>query len=406
MPSTWPQTTLTMLLAGGQGERLYPLTKKRAKPAVPFAGLYRIIDFTLSNCLNTGLKRTYVLTQHQSLSLDRHLRMAWSILHPELGEFIQPVPPQLQLVSRWYAGTADAVFQNLYLLEEDRPKNVLVVSGDHIYRMDYGPMIQFHIERNADVTLASTQASLEEATRMGVLEVDAAARITGWAEKPAHPKPLPDDPTRALVNMGVYVFKTEPLVRALIADAKQESKHDFGHNIIPAIARGGRAYAFDVMARCPVEQHYWQDVGTLDSYFDAHMNLLVPKPSFNLHMADWPIRTYSGQHPPAMIRNIEGHEARASDSIIAPGAAIVGGSVRRCILSPATFVGPGAVVEDAILMPGVKIGEGAFVRRAIVDENVVVPAGMEVGRDPAADRRRFDITEGGVAVVPEGTVLA
>ena len=406
MRSGWAETTLTMLLAGGQGERLYPLTKKRAKPAVPFAGLYRIIDFTLSNCLNSGLKRTYVLTQHQSLSLDRHLRMAWSILHPELGEFIQPVPPQLQLVSRWYAGTADAVFQNLYLLEEDRPRNVLVVSGDHIYRMDYGPLIQFHIECDADVTLASTQTSLDEATRMGVLEVDATARITGWAEKPAQPKPLPDDPARALVNMGVYVFKTAPLVRAVIADAKRESRHDFGHDIIPAIAAGGRAYSFDVIARCPAAQHYWQDVGTLDSYFTAHMDLLRPHPSFNLYMPDWPIRTYSGQHPPAMIRNVAGHEARASDSILAPGSTVAGGTVRRCVLSPGTFVGPGAVVEDAILMPGVKVGEGATVRRAIVDERVVIPSGMEIGLDPAVDRRRFDVTEGGVAIVPEGTVLA
>lgn len=404
MPSSWTEATLTMLLAGGQGERLYPLTKKRAKPAVPFAGLYRIIDFTLSNCLNSGLKRTYVLTQHQSLSLDRHLRMAWSILHPELGEFIQPVPPQLQLVSRWYAGTADAVFQNLYLLEEDRPRNVLVVSGDHIYRMDYGPLIQFHVERDADVTLATTHAALDEATRMGVLEVDATARITGWAEKPAQPRPLPGDATRALVNMGVYVFKTAPLVRAVIADAKQESRHDFGHNIIPALAAGGRAFAFDVIARCPATQHYWQDVGTLDSYFAAHMDLLQPQPSFNLHMPEWPVRTYSGQHPPAMIRNVAGHEARASDSILAPGSTVAGGTVRRCVLSPGAFVGPGALVEDAILMPGAKIGESSTVRRAIVDENVVVPAGMAVGCDVGADRRRFDVTEEGVVIVPEGTV--
>jgi len=244
MPTdTLPQSTLVMLLAGGQGERLYPLTKSRAKPAVPFGGLYRFIDFTLSNCLNSGLKRIYVLTQHQSLSLDRHLRLAWSILHPELGEFIQTVPPQLHLVSRWYAGTADALFQNLHLLEEERPRHVLVLSGDHIYRMDYEPLLHFHEEHGADVTMACTQVPLAEATRMGVFAARHRRARPRLCRETGRPAPLPERPTHALVNMGVYVFRTEALVRAVIADAKADSKHDFGHDILPAMLGAGACAA-------------------------------------------------------------------------------------------------------------------------------------------------------------------
>jgi glucose-1-phosphate adenylyltransferase len=403
--SHWSSVTLTMLLAGGQGERLYPLTKRRAKPAVPFGGLYRIVDFTLSNCLNSGLKRIFVLTQHQSLSLDRHLRVAWGILHPELGEFIQTVPPQLQLVSRWYAGTADAVFQNIHLLEEERPQHVLIVSGDHVYRMDYEPLIQFHITRDADLTLACTQATLADATRMGVLSVDAEARVCGFAEKPAQPQALPSNPARALVNMGVYVFKTEAMVRALIADAKQETRHDFGHNIIPAMARAQRVYAYDVVGRGVSREYYWQDVGTLDSYFDANMELLLPDPPFALYDPEWPIRTYSGQHPPALMRNVGQREARATDSILSPGCVVAGGSVSRCVLSPMVHIGAGANIDGSILMPGVKVGAGAEIRRAIVDEDVVIPAHMRIGCDLEVDRRRFAVTPGGIVVVPEGTIL-
>jgi glucose-1-phosphate adenylyltransferase len=398
--------TLTMLLAGGEGERLYPLTRQRAKPAVPFGGLYRIIDFTLSNCLNSGLKRMYVLTQHHALSLDRHLRVAWSLLHPELGEFIQTVPPQLQLVSRWYAGTADAVFQNLHLLDEERPQYVLVVSGDHIYRMDYERLLAFHIEHDADVTLACTRVPTPEATRMGVVDVDAAGRICAFAEKPPRPNPLPDDAARALVNMGVYVFKTEPLVRALIADAKAESKHDFGHNIIPAMARTHRVYAYDRMRWCPPEQHYWQDVGTLDSYFGAHMDLLLPTPSFDLYQPDWPIRTYSGQHPPTVLRSAGGHEAHATDSVVSPGCVIEGGTVRRSVLSPGVFVGPGALVEECVLLPRVRVGAGVRLFRAIVDENVAIPPQLCIGGDHVQSQQRFDVTANGVTIVPDTTLLA
>lgn len=395
-----------MLLAGGQGERLYPLTKKRAKPAVPFGGQYRIIDFTLSNCLNSGLKRVYVLTQHKSLSLDRHIRAAWSILHPELGEFVQTVPPQQQLVSRWYAGTADAVFQNLELLEEERPQRVLIVSGDHIYRMDYEPLLQYHAQRGADLTIACTEAPCADATRMGVIEVDDQAHVQAFSEKPAHPMAIPSQPGRALVNMGIYVFETETLVRAIIADAKHESAHDFGRDIIPMLVGKQRGVvAFDIVALSPRERHYWQDVGTLDSYFDAHMELLLPQPPFDLFDASWPIRTHAEQHPPALMRNAGEREARVVNSIVSPGCIVSGSSVVRSVLSPKVLVEAGAVVEESILMPGVRVGPGAHVRRAIVDENVVIPPAVEIGCDHHADRRRFVVTPNGVALVPEGTLM-
>jgi glucose-1-phosphate adenylyltransferase len=401
----WNATTLVMLLAGGQGERLYPLTKHRAKPAVPFGGLYRIIDFTLSNCLNSGLRRIYVLTQHKSLPLDRHLHLAWSVLHPELGEFIQTVPPQMQLVSRWYAGTADAVFQNLHLLEEDRPELVLIVSGDHIYRMDYQLLLRFHAERQADLTVACTEVSQEQASRMGILEIDAEADVRAFTEKPAHAAPVPGRPERSLANMGVYVFATEALVRAIIADAKTESEHDFGRNVIPQMVGRQRVCAFDVTARCPPQQQYWQDVGTLDSYFDANMALLLPRPPFDLFDRDWPVRTHIGLHSPALMRNDGEQEARAVNSIVSPGCVVSGGTVLRSVLSADVVVRPGAWVEDSILMPGVRVGERCRIRRAIIDENVAIPQNMRIGCDPVADRRRFTVTEGGVVVVPEGTLL-
>jgi glucose-1-phosphate adenylyltransferase len=401
--SNWNETTLVMLLAGGEGERLYPLTKKRAKPAVPFGGSYRIIDFTLSNCLNSGLKRIYVLTQHRSLSLDRHIRAAWGILHPELGEFIQTVPPQRQLVSRWYAGTADAVFQNLELLEEERPQRVLIVSGDHVYRMDYEPLLRYHAQRGADLTIACTQAPCAEATRMGVIEVNDQAEVLAFSEKPAQPRSIPNQPGRALVNMGVYVFETETLVRAIIADAKQESPHDFGRNIIPMLVNKRRGVvAYDIVAQSSRAPHYWQDVGTLDSYFDAHMELLQPQPPFDLFESGWPIRTYAGQHPPALMRNHGEREARVVNSIVSPGCIVSGGSVVRSVLSPKVFVGAGAVVEESVLMPGVRVGDNSHVRRAVIDENVVVPPGVEIGCDPDADRRRFVVTAGGVVVSRRG----
>lgn len=401
----WNASTLVMLLAGGEGERLFPLTKTRAKPAVPFGGLYRVIDFTLSNCVNSGLRRIYVLTQHKSLSLDRHLRRAWSILRPEIGEFIQTVPPQLQLVSRWYAGTADAVFQNIHLLDEERPERVLIVSGDHIYRLDYRPMLAFHHERGAPLTIGCLRVPCAEATRMGVLQTDADGRVRAFDEKPAYPVPLAAMPTHALVNIGVYVFDTQALVRAVIADAKRASEHDFGRSVIPPMVQRDQVYAFDLGEHAPEDRRYWQDVGTLDSYYEATMGLLAPVPAFPLHDPTWPIRTEGGQHPPAFVRNAEGHEGRAVNCIVSPGCVVNGGSIENSVLSPGVIVEAGAFVEASVLMPSVRIGKGARVRHAIVDEGVAVPAGAAIGCDPAADGRRFMITPGHVVVVAAGTVI-
>jgi glucose-1-phosphate adenylyltransferase len=396
--------TLVMILAGGQGERLYPLTKRRAKPAVQFGGMYRIIDFTLSNCLNSGLKRIYVLTQHKSLSLDRHIRKTWSIMHPELGEFIQTVPPQLQLVSRWYSGTADALFQNLDLLDEERPEHVLVLSGDHVYRMDYERLLAFHVERGAAATVACTQVPCAEATRMGVVETDGEDRITAFAEKPEFPVPIPSRPDRARVNMGVYAFRTEALVRALIADAKSASLHDFGHSILPAMVPTHRVCAFDILERCPPTHHYWQDVGTLDTYFAANLHLLASDPAFDLFTDGWPIRHHGGQYPPALMRSAGEREARALDSILSPGCVVAGGTVTHSILSPRVVVEAGATVEQSVLLPGVRVGARSVLHRVIVDENVVIPPDTTIGT-PGADRRHFSVTEGGVTVVPEGTLI-
>ncbi len=397
--------TLVMLLAGGQGERLYPLTKKRAKPAVPFGGMYRLIDFTLSNCLNSGLKRIYVLTQHKSLSLDRHLRTTWSVLHSELGEFIQTVPPQLQLVSRWYAGTADAVFQNLDLLDEERPEHVLVLSGDHVYRMNYQGLIAFHREHDTDLTIACTQVPTAEARRMGVVEVENDDRVVAFIEKPEYPVPIREHPEHVRVNMGIYVFRTEALVRAIIADAKTSSLHDFGHNVVPAMVAARRVHAFDVSERSPRAERYWQDVGTLDTYFDATMQLLAPAPAFDLFADDgWTIRHEGGQHPPALMRSAGSCEARVRDSIISPGSIVAGGSVVRSVLSPRVLVAAGADVEESILLPRVRIGERSVLRRVIVDENVVIPPDTVIGA-PDGDRRHFVVTAGGVTVVPEGTLI-
>jgi glucose-1-phosphate adenylyltransferase len=372
---------------------------------VPFGGLYRVIDFTLSNCLNSGLKRIYVLTQHKSLSLDRHVRLTWNILHPERGEFVQTVPPQLQLVSRWYAGTADAVFQNIHLLDEERPERVLVVSGDHIYRLDYRPLLAFHAARGAALTIGCTRVPCAEATRMGVVQAERDARVRAFDEKPAYPVPLPDLPTHALVSMGVYVFDTEPLVRALIADAKCASEHDFGRSVIPMMVQRQAVYAFDVAEHCPDDRRYWQDVGTIDSYFEATMGMLAPMSTFPLHDPTWPIHTEGGQRPPALVRNADGHEGRCVNSILSPGCLVSGGSVEGSVLSPGVVVETGATVEGSVLMPAVRIGKGAQVRRAIVDEGVVVPPGTTIGCDPIADRRRFAVTPGEVVVVAAGTIM-
>ncbi|MCX7642186.1 MAG: glucose-1-phosphate adenylyltransferase [Armatimonadetes bacterium] len=397
--------TLAMVLAGGVGERLYPLTKVKAKPAVPFGGIYRIIDFTLSNCLHSGIRRIFVLTQHKSLPLDRHLWLGWSSLfRTELGEFLATVPPQQRLVREWYRGTADAVFQNIDLLSHERPRFVLILAGDHVYRMDYRAMLKFHLAKGAELTIACTTVPIENASRFGVMEVDETDRIIGFEEKPPHPKPLPNDPLHALISMGIYLFNTETLVRAVIQDAKRtDSDHDFGKNVIPTLVQQGvRVFAFNIRKELPPLFHYWQDIGTLDSYYNTHMELVGPAPSFPLHDENWTIRTYLPPFPPAVLKG----NAVAKHCLISPGCEIEEGAVvENSVLSPGVHIGKEAVVRNCVLLHRVHIGDECRLEKVIVDEDVTVPKGEQIGLDLERDKRRFTVTGQGVVVVPVGVVF-
>lgn len=399
------EQTLAMILAGGVGERLYPLTKVKAKPAVPFGGIYRIIDFTLSNCLHSGIRRIFVLTQHKSLPLDRHLWLGWSSLfRTELGEFLATVPPQQRLVREWYRGTADAVFQNIDLLSHERPKFVLILAGDHVYRMDYRAMLQFHLLKNAEVTIACTTVPIKDASRFGVMEVDENDKIIGFEEKPQKPKSLPNDPSHSLISMGIYLFNTETLVRAVIQDAKRtDSDHDFGKNVIPSLVQqGAQVFAFNIRKELPPLFHYWQDIGTLDSYYDAHMELVSPNPSFPLHDDEWTIRTYLPPLPPAVLKG----DAVIRCCVVSPGCVIEEGAiVEHSILSPGVYIGKGAVVRRSILLHRVRVSEGCHLEKVIVDEDVTIPQGEQIGVDLERDRKRFTVTERGVVIVPVGVAF-
>ena len=388
--------TLTLLLAGGVGSRLDPLTRERAKPAVPFGGKYRIIDFTLSNCLHSGMRRVLVFTQYKSHSLQKHLRDGWSIFNPEIGEYITPVPPQMRTGESWYAGTADAIYQNLYLLERSGAQYALILSGDHIYRMDYAAMLDFHRANGAAVTVACMEVSLDEAKAFGVMETDADGRVCAFTEKPAEPKPLPDDPHQALASMGIYVFDMALLMEALEGDhVDTASSHDFGKDIY--------AYRFGGSGGRVSQDRYWRDVGTLDAYYQANMDLLEPVPPLDIYQADWTIRTHNRQSPPARtVPGASGTEGIFINAIVAGGAVIAGGNVHHSVLFPEVFVDDEAVVEDSILFDGVRIGSGAHIQRAIIDKGVSVPPDEEIGTDLERDRARFTVSPDGVVVVPRG----
>jgi len=405
--------TLTIILAGGQGERLYPLTRDRAKPAVPFGGIYRIIDFTLSNCLNSGCARIYVLTQYKSFSLDRHLVLGWSQFFnsPEIGRYMHILPPQMRTGTSWYLGTADAIYQNIYTLERERPKRVLILAGDHIYKMDYAEMARCHVENNAALTVACMPVEKDRANQLGILRVDPKYQITGFQEKPKeNPATIPGDPDRCLASMGIYIFETDDLVRRISQDARKNSEHDFGKNIIPdMVEQGEKVFGYLFKDENKKDTPYWRDVGTLDGYYEANMDLVSVNPQFNLYDRDWPIRTYQEQFPPAKFVFAEsGDVARrgaAHDSLVSSGAIVSGGQVMRSILSPQVRVNSFAVVEDSILMEGVNIGRHAKVRRAIIDKGVRIPEGTTIGHDPESDRRRFIVTQKGVVVVPKEMAL-
>ena len=402
--------TLAIVMAGGQGERLYPLTRDRGKPAVPFGGIYRVIDFTLSNCLNSGLRKIYVLTQYKSGSLERHVRIGWGhLFNHELDEWIECVPPQLRVGERWYQGTADAVYQNVYLLEQDRPRYVVVLSGDHIYKMDFARLLARHEELGAVATVAAVEVPIGEASAFGVLAVDEASRITAFQEKPATPSPIPGRPDTALANMGVYVFETETLVRSLAADARRETRHDFGHDILPSLVETGKLFAFPFVDENKKQKAYWRDIGTLDSYYEASMDLVSVEPVFNLYDKLWPIRTMIQQLPPAKTVFAQeepgGRLGIVLDSIVGGGVIVSGGRVERSVLGPEVRVNSYAKVADSVLMDGVDVGRYARVTKAIADKGVRIPANCVVGEDAEEDKRRFTITPGGVVVIPRGARL-
>jgi len=395
---------IAMVLAGGQGERLYPLTRDRAKPAVPFGGLYRIIDFSLSNCVNSGIRRVFVLTQYKSSSLDYHIHFGWDILSHALGEFVRTIPPQQRTGQSWYLGTADAIYQNIYTLEQERPLLTLILSGDHVYKMDYRAMIDFHLDRAADLTIACIPVPRAEAPRFGVAAVGANGRINDFQEKPADPPPIPGLPDHCLASMGVYLFNTATLVRQVIADAKTDSSHDFGKDIIPRMIGSHAVYAHDFQDKNKKPQKYWRDIGTRDAYWEANMDLVAIDPVFNLYDPDWPIRTAPITSPPAkMVFNEPppgGRCGTALNSLVSPGCIISGGRVDRSVLSPDVRVDERAEVTESILMEGTTIGRGCVIRRAIIDKRVHVPDGVTIGVDPAADAERYIITSNGIVVVP------
>ena len=397
---------LAVILAGGKGSRLEPLTRDRAKPAVPFGGCYRIIDFTLSNCINSGFRKMLLFTQYKSMSLDRHVNLAWQryVCHA-LGEFIDVVPPQQRVDEQWYQGTADAVYQNIYRLEQEQPEYIVVLAGDHIYKMNYWHLIDFHREKDALATVGALPVTKEEAAgQFGVMEVDTQSRIIGFEEKPADPKTIPGDPGRALASMGIYVFTTRFLFEQLIRDAGQPtSAHDFGRNIIPSVIHTGRIYAFPFRDENRKTEAYWRDVGTLDAYYEANMDLVSVDPQLNLYDQAWPIYAFHENLPPAKsVFAEEGRRGQALDSIVSLGSIISGGTVRRSVLGPRSRVNSYADVQDSILLEGVDIGRTARVRRAIIDKWVKIPEGATIGYDLEADRKAgYEVTEGGVVVIPK-----
>jgi glucose-1-phosphate adenylyltransferase len=379
MDGGYMRDCLVIVLAGGHGERLYPLTKDRTKPAVPFGGAYRIIDFTLSNCVNSGLRKILVLTQYKSFSLDTHIKQGWFFLRRrELGEFIETIPPQLRSSEKWYQGTADAIFQNIYMLNEERPKRVFILSGDHIYRMNYQRMLEFHMKREANLTVACLEVPKTQLERFGTIRADEDFKVVGFKEKSRVPLPHPTKKNRALVSMGVYLFETEELVRAVIKDAKKDSQHDFGKNIIPSMLSDNRVYAYNFIDESDGRPMYWRDIGTIDSYWEANMDLIKKRPAFDLYHPSWPIFTVNRLAPPSIVKqDAKGRNAgEVVDSIISSGCRIRGAVVKRSILSAGVVANLNSRIADSIIMAGVVIGKGARVKNTIIDKEVVIPDGF------------------------------
>jgi glucose-1-phosphate adenylyltransferase len=394
---------LTMVLAGGEGQRLYPLTKDRAKPAVPFGGIYRIIDFTLSNCLNSGFHKIVILTQYKSLSLDRHINRGWwNLFNYQLDDYIEIIPPQMRVSEMWYRGTADAIYHNIYTLEMEHPEKVLILGGDHVYKMDYRKMLRYHVEKRADLTVGAVEVSVEEAHRFGVLQVDETNCILGFQEKPQTPQPMPSDPTRVLASMGIYLFNTEVLVKRVMEDAKRDTSHDFGKDIIPAMVGRDKVFAYPFEDENKKPTKYWRDIGTLDTYWEANMDLVEVDPLFNLYDKDWPIRTFQEQFPPAKTVLSNGElRGMALDSLVSPGCIISGARVRHSVLSPDVRVEIGSEIIDSVVMEGVRIGKNVRIKGAIIDKGVVIPDNTLIGYNLDEDRKHFTVTNRGIVVVPK-----
>lgn len=404
------KNVLAFIMAGGKGERLYPLTKDRAKPAVPFGGIYRIIDFTLSNCINSGIRKIHILTQYKSISLSRHIRMGWNIFDSELGEYIDMVPAQQRVDEHWYLGTADAIYQNIYSIEQEKPDYCLILAGDHIYKRNYAEMLALHKDKDADATVGIIEVEKTRAAHLGVVEMDDEGKIIGFEEKPRRPKTIPADPEKIYASMGIYIFNRGALEEELRRDAgRPDTAHDFGKNILPAMLGRYRVYGYNFKDENKKETPYWKDIGTIDAYYEANMDLIQVTPVFNLYDKEWPIRTYHEQFPPAKTVFAQeekgGRIGQMLDSIICNGCIISGGRVQRSILSPNVRINSYSEVFDSVLMEGVEVGRYAKLQRAIIDKDISIPRGMEIGYSLEEDRKRFHVTESGIVVVAKGTII-